>query len=105
MRLLRILQDGSFERVGGQRPLHVDVRIVAATHRDLRAMVADGRLAGKEFPSLDSAIRHHIEAALQQTRGRIEGPRGAAALLRINPHTLRAKMRKLRIDWQRFRPS
>jgi len=220
VRLLRILQDGSFERVGGQRPLHVDVRIVAATHRDLRAMVADGRfredlwyriavfpiqlpslrerpedipalathfalraanrfgtpprlptsedldllvaypwpgnvreltavieravilgngrtleiatalgaspdahqaragaspephrpkadsdLAGKEFGSLDSAIRHHIEAALQQTRGRIEGPRGAAALLRINPHTLRAKMRKLRIDWQRFRPS
>ena len=43
VRLLRILQDGSFERVGGQRPLHVDVRIVAATHRDLHAMVADGR--------------------------------------------------------------
>ena len=34
--MLRILQDGKFERVGGERPLHVDVRIVAATHRDLR---------------------------------------------------------------------
>src|SRR5262249_55515104 len=43
VRLLRILQDGTFERVGGQRALHVDVRIVAATHRDLRAMVADRR--------------------------------------------------------------
>src|SRR5690606_18333237 len=43
VRLLRILQDGTFERVGGQRPLTVDVRIVAATHRDLQAMVADGR--------------------------------------------------------------
>jgi transcriptional regulator with GAF, ATPase, and Fis domain len=43
VRLLRILQDGSFERVGGQRQLKVDVRIVAATHRDLQAMVADGR--------------------------------------------------------------
>ncbi|MEZ4318564.1 MAG: sigma 54-interacting transcriptional regulator [Myxococcota bacterium] len=43
VRLLRVLQDGSFERVGGQRPLHADVRIVAATHRDLREMVADGR--------------------------------------------------------------
>jgi len=42
VRLLRILQDGSFERVGGQRALHVDVRIVAATHRDLQQMVATG---------------------------------------------------------------
>jgi hydrogenase-4 transcriptional activator len=43
VRLLRVLQDGTFERVGGQRPLHADVRIVAATHRDLRAMAVDGR--------------------------------------------------------------
>jgi len=43
VRLLRVLQDGTFERVGGERQLHADVRIVAATHRDLQAMVADGR--------------------------------------------------------------
>ena len=43
VRLLRILQDGQYERVGGERPRHVDVRIVAATHRDLESMVADGR--------------------------------------------------------------
>ena len=43
VRLLRILQDGTFERVGGERQMHVDVRIVAATHRDLAAMVGDGR--------------------------------------------------------------
>src|SRR5690606_4337300 len=43
VRLLRVLQDGVIERVGGERPMHVDVRIVAATHRDLEAMVADGR--------------------------------------------------------------
>jgi hydrogenase-4 transcriptional activator len=43
VRLLRVLQDGTFERVGGQRPLHADVRIVAATHRDLRGMATDGR--------------------------------------------------------------
>jgi hydrogenase-4 transcriptional activator len=43
VRLLRVLQDGSFERVGGQRQLRVDVRIVAATNRDLGAMVAEGR--------------------------------------------------------------
>ena len=34
---------------------------------------------------------------------RLELARGAAALLRINPHTLRARMRKLRIEWSRFR--
>src|SRR5262249_22747206 len=43
VRLLRILQDGTFERVGGERQLTVDVRIVAATHRDLHALVASGR--------------------------------------------------------------
>ncbi|HPY17098.1 MAG TPA: sigma 54-interacting transcriptional regulator [Polyangiaceae bacterium] len=40
--LLRVLQDGTFERVGGGTPLHADVRVVCATHRDLAAMVAEG---------------------------------------------------------------
>jgi transcriptional regulator with GAF, ATPase, and Fis domain len=48
-------------------------------------------------------MRRHIEAALAATRGRIEGSRGAANLLGINPHTLRARMRKLGIEWARFR--
>jgi len=43
VRLLRILQDGTFERVGGESQQTVDVRIIAATHRDLETMVADGR--------------------------------------------------------------
>ena len=42
-RMLRILQDGWMERVGGEKPINVDVRIVAATHRDLASMVAEGR--------------------------------------------------------------
>lgn len=221
VRLLRILQDGTLERVGGQRTVTVDVRIVAATHRDLYAMVEEGRFredlwyrisvfplrlpalrerledlpglaahfaaragerlgAGPLTPSdddlarllaypwpgnvrelasvieraailghgrrleiasslgadgrhpataapsstaqrpqpprtgqttstgsavarLDQAMVGHIETALAQTGGRIEGARGAAALLGINPHTLRARMRKLGIDWARFR--
>ncbi|MBI3466573.1 MAG: hypothetical protein HY000_26465 [Planctomycetes bacterium] len=49
-------------------------------------------------------MRRHIERALAKTQGRIEGPLGAAAVLKINPHTLRARMRKLGIDWSRFRP-
>ena len=53
--------------------------------------------------ALDAVVRRHIEAALHETHGRVEGPHGAARLLRINPHTLRAKMRKLKIDWAAFR--
>jgi transcriptional regulator with GAF, ATPase, and Fis domain len=204
VRLLRILQDGWMERVGGNQPIHVDVRIVAATHQDLPSMVTQGRFredlyyriavfpillpplrdriedipdlarhfaqraairfglpplmpeekdirllqsypwpgnirelgtvmdraailgdghrleiakalgvipgkeasfipasAGASLPaprgdseSLDIAMRRHIERALQISHGRIEGPRGAARLLDINPNTLRARMRK-----------
>lgn len=42
VRLLRVLQDGSFERVGGQRTVTVDVRIIAATHMNLPEMVQAG---------------------------------------------------------------
>jgi transcriptional regulator with GAF, ATPase, and Fis domain len=214
VRLLRILQDGTFERVGGQRPLSADVRIVAATHRDLREMVTRGtfredlwyrisvfpiqlpplrerredipglaahfaaraatRLIGVpltptpedldllldyDWPgnvrelaavleraailgagrslkiaaalgaaapardvtptspanapapvppsplseTLDDAMKQHIERALGAHGGRIEGPNGAAHALKINPHTLRARMRKLGIHWTEFR--
>jgi hydrogenase-4 transcriptional activator len=220
VRMLRILQDGWMERVGGEKPINVDVRIVAATHRDMASMVAEGRFredlwyriavfpimlpplrerrediaslakhfaeraatrfglapveptagdlallmsyswpgnvrelgavidraailgdgkaleiakalgvdterqhkaatAGrparwsgaptisparaKTIEPLNVAVQRHIEAALVVAKGKIEGREGAAALLQINPHTLRAKMRKLGIDWARFR--
>jgi transcriptional regulator with GAF, ATPase, and Fis domain len=201
VRLLRVLQEGTLERVGGQQTVRVDCRIVAATHRDLAGMVragsfredlwyrlavfpivlpplrerredlrdlaahfarrasmrfglpdfvitqedleflgrydwpgnvrelaavidraallgSSGRLALKlamgatTTPSprsavnpplqdaprtLDDAIRAHIQAALDRSRGKVEGPGGAAEMLGVNPNTLRSKMRKLGI--------
>jgi transcriptional regulator with GAF, ATPase, and Fis domain len=226
VRLLRVLQDGFIERVGGHQPIHVDVRLVAATHRDLAAMVKAGsfredlwyrinvfpillprlRERVEDIPALachlaqraatrfglpaveptaaelhllmrypwpgnirelgavidraailgngerlevvkalgiqsspnvapppqsgptlyevipdappvlvqnsdvppvltlSAAMKEHIQRALVATHGRIEGRKGAAALLGINPHTLRARMRKLGVDWSKFRP-
>jgi two-component system, NtrC family, response regulator AtoC len=43
VKLLRLLQDRQFERVGGTRTIYADVRFVAATHRDLELMMGDGR--------------------------------------------------------------
>ena len=238
VRLLRVLQDGTLQRVGGAKHLSVDVRVITATHRDLRAMTAAGsfredlwyrisvfsvripplrdrlqdvaalathfaaragvRLTGVPlvpteseiaalvgyawpgnvrelaavveraailgggrklevlaalgdagtlsavqrdrtsgggssshtqacntnaleggaanascatapspesgtFKTLDDAMREHIGRALVLTNGRVEGRAGAAALLGLNPHTLRGKMRRLKIDWARYR--
>jgi len=207
VRLLRVLQDGRFHRVGGEKEIEVDVRIVAATHRDMAAMVqhrqfredlwyrvavfpiilpplrerqddipelalhfarrASRRLglppceptpadivllksypwpgnvremssvleraailgqgerlaiaaalgldtgavqvpaavvaAGSGVASLDEAVRAHIQATLAQTHGRVSGEHGAARLLKLNPNTLRAKMRKLKIQPKAFK--
>jgi transcriptional regulator with GAF, ATPase, and Fis domain len=72
------------------------------TTDDLRAP-EPAQSAGAPVSSIAAAMKQHIERALVATRGRIEGRNGAAALLGINPHTLRARMRKLNLDWARFR--
>src|SRR5690348_12837239 len=41
-RLLRVLQQGEYTAVGGRTPIHADVRIIAATHRDLRQLIRQG---------------------------------------------------------------
>lgn len=41
-RLLRVLQEGEYTTVGGQRPIKADVRIICATHRDLKALINQG---------------------------------------------------------------
>jgi Nif-specific regulatory protein len=42
-KLLRVLQEKTFERVGGNKPIRVNIRILAATNRDLKEMVAEGK--------------------------------------------------------------
>jgi len=56
----------------------------------------------RELSSVIEQARSHIEAALRKSRGRVDGPFGAALLLGLNPQTLRSRMRKLGIDSRRF---
>lgn len=52
-RLLRVLAQGEFFRVGGRELIRVDVRVIAATHQDLEARVADGRFRADLLHRLD----------------------------------------------------
>src|SRR5690554_6791670 len=58
-RLLRVLSDGAFYRVGGRTPVQVDVRIIAATHRDLDVLVGQGLFREDLYHRLN-VIRIHL---------------------------------------------
>jgi two-component system, NtrC family, nitrogen regulation response regulator GlnG len=60
-RLLRVLADGEFYRVGGHEPIKVDVRIIAATHQNLERLVSEGRFREDLFHRLN-VIRIHLPA-------------------------------------------
>jgi DNA-binding NtrC family response regulator len=66
-KVLRVIQERSFERVGGTQPIDVDVRIVAATHRNLQEEVAEGRFREDLFYRL-----HVVEIELPPLRARSE---------------------------------
>ncbi|MCC5872871.1 MAG: nitrogen regulation protein NR(I) [Gammaproteobacteria bacterium] len=68
-RLLRVLADGEFYRVGGHQPIKVDVRIIAATHQNLEGLVREGRFREDLFHRLN-VIRIHIPK-LSERRGDI----------------------------------
>lgn len=58
VKLLRVLQDRQFERVGGDKTLHVDVRLVAATNRNLEAMVNEGTFRNDLYYRLNVISLH-----------------------------------------------
>jgi len=60
-RLLRVLADGEFYRIGGHTPVRVDVRIIAATHQDLEQLVSQHRFREDLFHRLN-VIRIHLPA-------------------------------------------
>ncbi|MEZ4438418.1 MAG: sigma-54 dependent transcriptional regulator [Polyangiaceae bacterium] len=66
VKLLRVLQDKSFERVGGTEEIKVDVRLVAATNRDLAKDVRDGRFREDLFYRLNVV---HVEMPRLRVRG------------------------------------
>ena len=53
VKLLRVLEERTFERVGGNKTIEVDIRLVAATNRDLKALVAEGKFREDLFFRLD----------------------------------------------------
>ena len=102
-KLLRFLNDGRFRRVGGDREIHVDVRVVSATHRDLEGMVAANtfredlfyrlNVLGLDVPPLrergDDILllaRHFLERACAQVqRPTCRLTPGASAALLASP--------------------
>jgi DNA-binding NtrC family response regulator len=67
VKLLRLLETGTYRRVGGVEPLRADFRLVAATHRDLKQMIVDGRFRQdlfyriSTFPITLPSLRERVE--------------------------------------------
>ena len=103
VKLLRVLQERTFERVGESQPRSTDARVVAATHLDLRRAVAEGRFREDlyyrlrvvpiEVPALRTR-REDVEPIAQHLLERISARQGR--VLRLSPGALGAF---LRYEW------
>ncbi len=109
--LLRFLQDGSFERLGENRSRHADVRIVAATNRDLEADIESGRFrldlyyrlsvvdvrlpALRDRPEDLAVIAGHLLSRLAAEAGRSAPRLSPAAMARLLSHAWPGNVREL----------
>ncbi|MEQ1438986.1 nitrogen regulation protein NR(I) [Fontimonas sp. SYSU GA230001] len=92
-RLLRVLQNGEFYRVGGVAPIKVDVRVIAATHQDLEQLVREGRFREDLYHRLN-VIRIRIPSLRER-------PEDIAQLAR---HFLARAAEELKTDAKRLLP-
>src|SRR5690606_12119720 len=109
-RLLRVLQEGEYTTVGGRTPIRTDVRIVAATHRDLRSLIQQGLFREDLFYRLNvvplrlpplrertedigDLVRHFLRLAAREGLGQkaIE----TAAIERLKAHPWPGNVREL----------
>jgi two-component system nitrogen regulation response regulator GlnG len=97
-RLLRVLADGEFYRVGGHTPVKVDVRIIAATHQNLENLVKEGKFREDLFHRLN-VIRVHIPS-LNERREDI--PRLARHFLSRSAKELGVETKILKPETERF---
>lgn len=97
-RLLRVLADGEFYRVGGHMPVKVDVRIIAATHQNLENLVRDGRFREDLFHRLN-VIRIHIPRLSQR---REDIPRLARYFLARSAEELTVEPKTLKPETEEF---
>ncbi len=111
-KVLRVLQERSFERVGGGKPIQVDVRVIAATHRDLERDVASGRFREdlyyrlkvveiplpplRERPEDLPALAERFLAQVAERLGRPEKRLSPAAQAALAAHAWPGNARELR---------
>jgi len=93
-RLLRVLADGEFYRVGGHTPVRVDVRIIAATHQDLEQRVREGTFREDLFHRLN-VIRIHLPAVRERRED----------IPLLMSHFLQAAARELCVDAKLLLPA
>ena len=85
--------------------LEVAGELIPATAVDDVSHARSGDKSSSASTSADRSLaqtdKEHIIEVLKQTNGRIEGPRGAAAILKLNPSTLRSRIKKLGVERSR----
>jgi DNA-binding NtrC family response regulator len=112
-KLLRFLDDGCFRRLGGTEPIHVDVRIVSATNKDLEAEVREGRFRAdlyyrlaviplylpplRKRPEDIAVFAHHFATCYAGREVEI----AEAALEKLRSHSWPGNLRELRNVMQR----